>query len=152
MTGMNVSLDMSRCGPLVLVDLLIWWSLTQLSAWKGGRIKTKETEIQWQRALKFWWWNEHIYTNTAAASKFSSTLYQPDSPSSWIWLCYISTHLLVVTRLIIEGRLPAPRCQGHLFSNGAVGFWRMGLNCFFKNSKISFTSQRNIFLSVFVCF
>lgn len=31
-------------------------------------------------------------------------------------------HLLVVTRLIIEGRLPAPRCQGHLFSNGAVGF------------------------------
>ena len=91
--------------------------------------------------------------NTAAASKFSSAFYQPDSPSSWIWLCYVGTHLLVVTRLIIEGRLPALNCQGHLFSNSAVEFWRMGLNCFFKIQKfpLLFSFSEGYFLRVCVC-
>lgn len=59
----------------------------------------------------------------------------------------MGTHLLVVTRLIIEGNFPAQPCQGHLFSNSAVGFWRMGLNCFFKVQKFPLL-LRGVFFEV----
>lgn len=133
LTGVNVRFSVSR---LVGDAHQSWLMKCPFSSWKGAGLgQRSQRSVITTGSVLFWGWNEHICMNAAAARKFSSAFYYPDSPSSWIWLCCMGTHLLVVTRLIIEGNLPTQLCQGHLFSNGAVGFWRMGLNCFFKIQK-----------------
>ena len=128
---------------------LPFWLVSSFASVEGRQDSDKDRGLTTMGSDFSWWWNEHVHEQSCCQQVFKYFL-PATSPPCWTWLCYLSTHLLAVTRLIIEGSFPTQHCQGHLFSVSTIGLGRTGLNCFFKNVPLLLTGL--FFLSAFFLF